>query len=211
MIYSPQHKFLLVKNLKVGGTSLEIDLEKVLPTDAIITTQEPTMPDDYLPRNYKEYGFDSHTPFNVFEYRLPEATKDLTSVVFVRNPFDTVLSHFFMMLKFYNANVEEYKDYVYGYFNGTISMGMLGSTKNIYASGGTVQVSNVFRYEDGIENQINPILTQVGIPNITVTAKEKAWRPAHLTPQDVFNNTQLNMIKKEWAWEIKNFYPELGQ
>ena len=115
------------------------------------------------------------------------------------------------MLKFYNANVEEYKDYVYGYFNGTISMGMLRSTKDIYASGGTVQVSNVLRYEDGIENQINPILTQVGIPNITITAKEKAWRPAHLTPEDVFNKTQLNMIKKEWAWEIKNFYPELGQ
>jgi hypothetical protein len=209
MIYSPQHKFLLIKNLKVGGTSLEVDLEKVLPSDAIVTTQHPSMPDDYLPRNYKEYGFDGHTPFNIFEYRLPEDVKDLTSVVFVRNPFDTVLSHFFMMLKFYNAKVEDYKDYVYGYFNGTISMSMLGSTKDIYASGGTVQVSHVLRYEDGIENQINPILTRVGIPNITVTAKEKAWRPTHLTPKDVFNESQLNMIKKEWAWEIKNFYPEL--
>lgn len=209
MIYSPQHKFLLIKNLKVGGTSLEIDLEKVLPTDAIVTTQYPSMPDNYLPRNYKEYGFSGHTPFNIFEYRLPEATKDLTSVVFVRNPFDTVLSHFFMMLKFYNVNAEEYKDYVYGYFNGTISMSMLGSTKDIYASGGTAQVSYVLRYEDGIENQINPILTQVGIPNITVTTKEKAWRPSHLAPKDVFNEAQLNMIKKEWAWEIKNFYPEL--
>lgn len=209
MIYSPQHKFLLLKNFKVGGTSLEIDLEKVLPADAIVTTQHPSMPDGYVPRNYKEHGFDGHTSFNIFEYRLPEAAKNLTSVVFVRNPFDTVLSHFFMMLKFYNANVEEYKNYVNGYFNGTISMGMLKSTKNIYASGGKVQASFVLRYEDGIENQINPILTQVGIPNISVTAKEKAWRPTHLTPKDVFNDTQLNAIKKEWAWEIKNFYPEL--
>jgi hypothetical protein len=209
MIYSPQHKFLLVKNLKVGGTSLEIDLEKVLPTDAIVTAQYPYTPDMYLPRNYKQYGFDAHTPFTIFENRLPEVTKNLTSVVFVRNPFDTVLSHFFMMLKFYNANVEEYKNYVYGYFSGAITMSMLKSTKDIYASGDTVQVSHVLRYEDGIENQINPILTQVGIPNITVTTKEKAWRPTHLTAKDVFNETQLNMIKKEWAWEIKNFYPEL--
>ena len=51
MIYSPDHNFLLLKNIKVGGTSLEVELSQVLPNNAIVT---PILPknDKHKPRNY---------------------------------------------------------------------------------------------------------------------------------------------------------------
>lgn len=213
MIYSPNHNFLLIKNLKVGGTSLEVDLEKVLPENAIVTLQEPKEVEGYNPRNYKKGGFSSHSSFNFFKHQCPEVdTKNLRSVIFVRNPLDMVLSHFFMAIKFYNINPADYKTYIYAYFNNGITMNFLKSTRDLFVDNdysNNIQVSDVLLYENGIENQINPILKEVGIKEIKLTSNEKSWRPKELTPNDVFNKKQIDMIKKEWRWEIKTFYPEL--
>jgi hypothetical protein len=213
MIYSPNHNFLLIKNLKVGGTSLEIDLEKNLPENAIVTPQEPTQPETYIPRNYREHGFSSHSSFNLFKQQLDKInTKNLRSAIFVRNPLDTVLSHFFMAIKFQNIDVKDYKTYVDAYFNNRISTQFLKSTRGLFVDNdysNNVQVSDVLLYENGIENQINQILKEVGIKEIKLTSNEKSWRPKELTPNDVFNKKQIDMIKKEWRWEIKTFYPEL--
>ena len=213
MIYSPNHNFLLIKNLKVGGTSLEIDLEKTLPENAIVTPQEPSPPENYIPRNYRKHGFSSHSSFNLFKQQLDKVnTKNLRSAIFVRNPLDTVLSHFFMAIKFQNIDVKDYKTYVDAYFNDRISTKFLKSTRSLFVDNdysNNVQVSDVLLYENGIENQINPILREVGIKEIKLTSNEKSWRPKELAPNDVFNKKQIDMIKKEWRWEIKTFYPEL--
>ena len=42
MIYSPDHKFLLLKNHKVGGTSLEVPVSMIVPENAIVTPKTST-------------------------------------------------------------------------------------------------------------------------------------------------------------------------
>jgi hypothetical protein len=205
MIFSPSHNLLILKNYKVGGTSLELDLQKVLPINCIVTPPEPPSIkiDDFRYRNYQEYGFTSHSSFNYFKIKLPEAAKKVTSVVFIRNPFDTILSHFCMILKLRDIKQEDYKKHVDMYFEN-----MLESTKYIYSNSGEIQVSYVFKYENGIESQINSVLSKVKAPNIKLTSREKEWRPKGLLPTEVFSKAQLDLIRKEWYWEIEKFYPE---
>jgi hypothetical protein len=62
MIYSPDHNFLLLKNRKVGGSSLELVLSKILPENAIVTKlTSPTNTTDPVPTWHKErnYGEDN--------------------------------------------------------------------------------------------------------------------------------------------------------
>lgn len=208
MIFYPQRNLLILKNFKVGGTSLEADLEKVLPSNCIVTEPEPShiKVKGFAARNYKEYGFTSHASFNDFKQKLPDVAKKVTSVVFVRNPFDVVLSHFFMLLKINKIKQEDYKEYLNIYFSEDKQLPMLKSTKNIYSNNGKIQVSYVFKYENGIEKQINSVLSMVKAPNVILTSKEKDWKPKNLSAKEVFNKEQLGLIEKEWAWEIKNFY-----
>ena len=94
MIYSPDHNFLMLKNSKVGGTSLEVELSKVLPENAIVTKIDPPN-SQHRPRNHK--GFYNHMP-----YLEASSILDLSntkSYIFVRHPYDTVLSAFFLSNK----------------------------------------------------------------------------------------------------------------
>ena len=60
------------------------------------------------------------------------------------------------------------------------------------------------RYEDGIEDQINPILKLHGIPEISISTFEKQHRPKEIHPADIFSDDQMNLIQKEWRWEFDN-------
>ena len=53
MIYSQDHNFLLISNQKVAATSLEMELSKILPLNAIVTPLFPVRP-DHNPRNHKD-------------------------------------------------------------------------------------------------------------------------------------------------------------
>ena len=218
MILSKEHNFLLLKNHKVGGTSLEVPLSKVLPQSAIVTPKTIDHPswklksepahEGYLPRNCE--GFYNHISYSEISQKV-----DLSSIdayVFVRNPFDAVLSHFFHRLYFLNLNErwsnlpkKTQEELVKMYFNNQLGWQWYKSSKSIYVSqDNSIQVKEVLKYENGIEKEINKILLKHNIKPITLEVFEKSFRPKDVKYFDVFNDDQLELIKEEWSWEFEN-------
>jgi len=218
MILSKDNNFLLLKNQKVGGTSLEIPLSMVVPANSIVTQKTSDDPawalkdekiyDGYIPRNYN--GFYNHMSYSEIKEKI-----DLTNVksyVFVRNPYNAVTSHFFHRLYFIDKNFQwndlikkEKDDLIDKYFNNELGWDWHKSNKSIYLSEkNEIQVDEFLFYEKGIESEINKILPKHNIKTIKITAQEKAFRPKNVMPEDVFSNRYLDLIYHEWAWEFKN-------
>lgn len=207
MIYSPDHNFLLLKNIKVGGSSLEVELSQVLPQNAIVTPIKPTNL-KHVPRNH--YGFDNHISLIDFKKKIDDPF--LKSYVFVRNPYYVVLSRFFHILNvcdmYWPSMTQEQKDmYLDLYFNSNPGWwSMQGSTKYLYLSDSNdILVDQIFKYEDGIKEQINPVLLKHGIGQIEMTTYEKKYRPDGVSPSDVFSKDHFDKIEAEWFWEIDRF------
>jgi hypothetical protein len=203
MIYSSKHNFLLLKNYKVGGTSLEVELSQVLDDSAIVTPIHPESP-LHRPRNFNR--FYNHIPYTEIESLLGKDILDKThSVVFVRNPFDVVLSHMYMSFSWSQINNPSKAD-VDKYFNNETKLKKITSSmsKNIYTKNNTIMAKTIYKYEDGLD-QINKTLCDVGIGAISINAKEKAYRPKNIRPLDIFTSNQIDDIYKDWAWEIEQF------
>lgn len=219
MIYSPDHKFLLLKNQKVGGTSLEICVSMVVPENAIVTprtTDDPAWQlkyeksyDGYNPRNY--FGFRGHMSYSEL-YNKIDLT-DVRSYIFVRNPFNVVLSNFFHRLHFIDMNLKwielsnnEKSFLIEEYFGDRLGAKRIRSTKEMYLSDNKdIQVTKFLRYEYGIENEINPVLLENGLSAIKLTAEEKRFKPESVKYFDVFSDKHLNIIYNEWQWEFNYF------
>jgi len=204
MIYSPDHNFLMLKNIKVGGTSLEVELSKVLPDNAIVTKIEPENI-NHIPRNYN--GFYNHMPYSEINKKIN--LSNIKSYVVVRNPYTTILSDFFHRLHLQNYlknwssyTVDEKNKKLENYFNNDM---LLKSTKYIYMDNKKVHVDSFIKYELGIENQINDILLIHNIKNIKMNTFEKQYRPKEYTVHNTFNKDHLNKIYEEWAWEFNMF------
>jgi hypothetical protein len=218
MILSKSNNFLLLKNQKVGGTSLEIPLSMVVPEDAIVTPRTSDDPawaleektyDGYKPRNYD--GFYNHMSYSEINSKID--LTDIKAYIFVRNPYDAVLSHFFHRLYFINKNNKwnslnkiEQNVLIEKYFNNELGWSWHTSNKHIYLSNnGSIQVDNFLIYENGIESEINNILIKHNISKISITQQEKAFKPKSIKPKDVFSSKYLDKIYKEWLWEFKTF------
>lgn len=203
MIYSAKHNFLLLKNYKVGGTSLEVELSQVLDDSAVVT---PIYPENLLhrPRNFD--NFYNHISYSKIEEILGEDVLNKTnSVVFVRNPFDVVLSHMYMSFS-WSGIVNPSKLDVDKYFNNESKLGKITSSvsRNIYTKNNLIMAKTIYKYEDGLE-QINKTLEDVGIGSISINAKEKMYRPKEVKPADIFTPKHIDIISKDWSWEIDQF------
>jgi len=218
VIYSPDHKFLLLKNHKVGGTSLEVPISMIVPENAIVT---PKTSDDpawklkeelhypgYNPRNYN--GFYNHISYSEISKEID--LSNVNSYIFIRNPFEIVLSNFFHRLYFIDMNFKwndlknnEKNVLLDKYFKNELGWDWIKSTKDLYMSNNKIQVTKFLRYEYGIENEINPVLIANGLPSIKLNLEEKRFKPKSISYKDVFLDKHLDIIYKEWQWEFKNF------
>ena len=217
MIYSPENNFLLIKNFKVGSTSLEIALSHLLPESAICTPIE--MSNTYHPeRNWKtdKYEFLNHSSYDDVKKVFGDEIIDNTvSAIFVRNPYEQVLSWFFHKINEYNwkfdwnaLTKEQQELWIEKFFSEKDPMFcMLKSTKNLYTQGdkNLVSVNHVLRYENGLENEINKILSLVNLPAITIPYQEKNFKPKNIHYLDVFKEEHLAKIQEEWSWEFEIF------
>jgi hypothetical protein len=199
MIYSPDHNFLLLKGLKVGGTSTEIVLSRVVPDNAIVTPIKPYHV-EHRPKNYA--GFETRMSYSEINEKI-----NLTNVkayIGVRNPYEVVLSRFFhtLVLKQINwklLNKDERKNILNTFFQEDF----MKSTKHLYLSKDfEIQVESFIRYEKGVEDETNKILKNHGIPEIVIDKYEKAHRPKGIHYPDVFNKEHMEKIQEEWFWEF---------
>jgi hypothetical protein len=203
MIYSAKHNFILFKNYKVGGTSLEVELSQVLDESAVVTPIYPENP-LHKPRNFD--NFYNHMPYVQIEDILGQDILDKTqSVVFIRNPFDIVLSHMYMSFSWSGIENPSKLD-VDKYFNNETKLNKItgAMSRCIYTKEGEVMAKTIYRYEDGLE-QINKTLNNVGIPSIAINAKEKIYKPKEVKPLDVFSSYHIDSIFEDWSWEIEKF------
>lgn len=204
MIYSPDHNFLLIKNEKVGGTSLEIELSKVLPSNSIVTPIIPAHP-DHTPRNHKGV-FYNHMSYS--EIKNLVNLENAKSYVMVRNPYDSVLSYFFHLLQRKNLNISTYSmqentdltKKIDTYFKKYLFNG----THKLYTENNKIIVDKILYYENGVENEINKVLLDHNINQIKMTTFEKKDRPEWATYKKMFNREQIDIINSAWAWEFEN-------
>jgi hypothetical protein len=197
MIYSASNNFLLIKNQKVGGTSLEVELSQVLPKDAIVTKIYPPNK-NHQPRN--DNGFYNHISYNEITKLLDMS--NVKSYVFIRNPYSVVLSDFF-----HHCNMDGNYNYVdYKLLDSYIEDTIITSQHNLFTIDDKVAVTKVLKYEDGLAQTINPILAEHGIQPLVINTYEKAYKPKHIFPKDIFKTHHLNKIKKFWSWEFNNYY-----
>ncbi len=204
MILSPKHNFLLIKNYKVGGTSLEIELsETINDPEAIITKIYPDNV-NHKPRNYD--GFYNHMSYLELSKKLGlDYLNTINSAVFVRNPFDIVLSHLYMSAKW--SGVREVTDRVIDdYFAGQLILKRLTGKKSrsLYTIEGQLATKHVLRYEDGLDS-INPLLIACGISPIKGVYREKTYKSAEIKASNTFNQRHVDIINEDWEWEFKTF------
>jgi hypothetical protein len=221
MIYSPDHKFLLLKNRKVAGSSLELVLSKVLPENAIVTKlTSPTNTTDIVPSWHKERNYGKNNKFyHHMKYEEIKKYIDLSEVksyVFVRNPYNSVLSAFFHRLntskillsssQWESLPSQNKEKLVKDYFNNKLGdLPWYKGDKYIYLNNNNeLLVSKVLYYEKGIENEINPILKNHQIPEIHIDVNFLNHKPKAITYKEIFKEQYLDLIRNEWWWEFKN-------
>jgi len=233
VIYSPDNNFLLLKNYKVGGSSLELSLYNLVPENSTCTPMMPIDESQYghIPRNfiYGDTQLENHASYEeVCKVFGEEKIDNTISAVFVRHPYEIITSWFFHKMREYwgvktnnDADPFEYgggydwdalsgkqKDYLnYRFFYAREpEFYALNSTKWIYSSNGEILVDHILRYENGIENEINKILPMVGLPAITIPYKAKSdYKPQHISYKNMFGKQELETIQKEWSWEFETF------
>jgi hypothetical protein len=215
MIYSKDHNFLLLKNIKVGGTSVEVAMSQVVPDSAIVTPINPNNL-NHRPKNYK--GLKSHASYEEISKFI-----DLSNVktyIITRNPYYMVLSNFFWILNqmkvnwnsLNNEQKQEYVDSLFIDYENTEDVNIfpmpkfsrLRSTKYLYTFNEKIMIDKFIRYEDGLENQINSILESHNITKINLNVFEKKHRPEDIHPSNIFSDDQMNIIAQEWKWEFDN-------
>lgn len=207
MIYSLDNRFLLLRNFKVGSTSLEIELSNILPDSAIVTEITDKEVSDkfpnFKPRNYK--NFYNHIPYSMIHDFLP--MENIKKYIFVRNPYDVVLSYYFHKIKdtvsismWKNLSKKEIEKSVEEYFNGE----WLRSSKWLYFYNGRSIVDEYLKYENGVEKEINRILPKHGLTQIKINTFERQYRPKEIKYGDIFSKKQQDLIANEWFWEFEN-------
>jgi hypothetical protein len=203
MIFSKDHNFLFIKNMKVGSTSMEVELSKILPDSAIVTLINP-FNKEHRPRNMGK--FVNHTTYLEASQSLD--LSDVRSYTIVRHPYEMVLSDFFFRKEVldqdWNSLTKPQQEMlIENYFGNQFSNGhWMKSTRHIYTINDQIAVTDILRHELGLENEINRILPIHNLPKIKFNTFEKAYRPKGITYTDVFSKRYLDLIANEWSWEF---------
>lgn len=205
MIYSSENNFLLIKNYKVGGTSAEVELSMILPESSIVTKIYPENK-NHKPRN--DDGFYNHMSYLEIKNKIPFVEKAKKYVI-VRNPYDMLLSNYFYYLldkinidDWFNLSKLEKDLLTKIYFEED----PFKSSKKLYIDEhGNSVIDYYLIYENGLENEINKVLSWHNLGPISIKTFEKEHRPKKIHYKDVFNSDQLNWIYNNWEWEFNEF------
>lgn len=207
MIFSLENNFLLLRNVKVGSTSTEIQLAKIMPESATITNLDDKSLmkkyPDFKTRNH--YNLNTHASYEEIIKFLP--ISKVKKYVVVRNPYEVVASFYFDIVLSKKtisewallSKKEKDKD-IELYFEGK----WLKSSKWLYFYNNQSIIDHYIKYEDGIEKQFNEILPKHNLPTININIFERQYRPREINYKDIFSKKQCEMIAKEWQWEFEH-------
>ena len=192
----------MIKNYKVGSTSVEVELSKVFSDKAIVTPILP-MNKNHIPRNYS--GFYGHMPYSEIKEKID--LSDVKVYTITRNPYDIVLSDIFFRMSMENANfnVNNITKKEIDIFTNSYFLNPIQSTKRLYTEENKVCVDDFLFYENGLEEELNRILSIHQIDKIKIKTFEKQYRPRNIKAKDVFLKNHIDIINDLWSWEFEYF------
>ena len=172
MIISHKHKFIFIKTAKTAGTSIEIDLNRVLGGSDIATPIFPAV-DGHKPKNFKrgilKKDFYNHMPASEVKKIIGNDIFDNYFVFCVeREPVDKCISHYSML----RNSQHHYKKNQNLTFDKYIENKKFPVDTNKYVDkNGSLLVNKILKYEC-LYDELNEIAKLLGF-KINLVAKEK--------------------------------------
>ena len=223
MIISHKYKFIFIKTAKTAGTSIEVFLSQQCGPMDIVTPIAPPIA-GHKPRNYQGFinpipeilerptrlfsalrqtitsreKFYNHMPASLVKKRVPGwVWNSYFKFCVERNPWDKVLSHYYM----HNAreggslSLDEYLA------RGRFPINHVRYTDR---SGAKIIVDRVLRYENLLA-ELGEVFSQLTVPfDGTLGIKAKSEYRTDRTPyQEIFNEEQRKIVEEAFAKEIE--------
>ena len=223
MIISHKYRFIFIKTAKTAGTSIEVFLSKQCGSTDIVTPIFPPV-EGHQPRNYKGFTnpipaiverphkivssllsafikrdkFYNHMPASLVKRRVPRRVwNSYFKFCVERNPWDKVLSHYYMHTSREGGSLslDEYLA------RGRFPINYFRYTDD---SGAKIIVDRVLQYENLVA-ELSEVFSQLSIPfdgTLGIHAKSKYRTDRRPYPQ-VFNDKQRQIVEKAFAGEIE--------
>jgi hypothetical protein len=222
MIISHQHKFIFIKTAKTASTSIEVFLSKHCGPDDVVTPIFPPV-QGHLPRNHEDFfnplpeilsgvnrpretwrdlgrrrKFYNHMRALLVQKRiLARIWRSYFKFCVERNPWDKVLSHYYMHVHRAGGflSLEEY--FARGKFP-------INCPRYTDRSGKEIIVDRVLRYEN-LTTELADVFSQLNIPfagSLDPRAKSE-YRKDRTPYQSVFNEQQRGIVEQIFAREIE--------
>ncbi len=223
MIISYEHKFIFIKTAKTAGTSIEVFLSQQCGAEDIITPIAPPV-EGHQPRNHEQLvnpiselvrqpegllaalrnvferrkKFYNHMPAWLIQRRVPVRVWNTYFKFCVeRNPWDKVLSHYYMTASRAGGSLSLDQYLARGRFP-------INYFRYTDRSGAKIIVDRVVRYEN-LMNDLAEVFAQVDVRfegNLGVRAKSD-YRTDYTPYQEVFNEDQRRIVEQAFAREIE--------
>lgn len=183
MIISHKFRFVFIKTKKTAGTSIEAYLSRVCGEDDIVTPVFPLVP-GHRPRNFTGFWnpmhelrhafskggsalgslgrqwvrrerFYNHMPGWRIQHRVaPDIWNSYYRFTVDRNPYDKTLSHFYMLKRRENGDLD---------FQRYLRRGVFCINFPLYWCEGRLLVDKVLRYEN-LNEELGVLFERLGIP-----------------------------------------------
>lgn len=185
-----------MKGVKVAGTSCEALLAPQLEADAVVTPIFPIGPETHVPRNHD--GFFNHMTAVQIRDSLGDEFFSFTTFGIIRDPFEKVLSFYFMMLSRHGAS-----------YTLDQAIAECQSEQSRYCDeAGELLLTDILLYED-LASALPAFLRRfslsaAGFSGITLKSEH---RRDYSGPAITFSDDQVARIEKKFRFDL-SFYEE---